>query len=253
MKSRRQHQIQDTPLSSNEETGGLLNALSGWIATALIQDLSQPLTAIQANAQATLNSLNSPDPDLSLAREAVSDILEDTRHLATMLETLRSPLRQPRAMKPTVPEAEVRAAVRLLTPWLRGRGFNVRLLTDARATEVILNPGAVGTGTLLALLGLLEQHQTEPRARQVLTIRALRPQADLLSVAIEINPSAVVVPTLRTGAGDINTSDDLHLATCISLVEVLGGRYCDLVDARQTRHGVQFDLPLTVVREDPAP
>ncbi len=252
MKSRRQQKHPDMPLSINEETGDLLSTLSGWVATALIQDLSQPLTAIQANAQATLNTLSSPDPDLSLAREAVADILEDSRHLAAGLETLRHPLRQPRREVPTIPEAEIRAAVRLLTPWLRSLGYNVRLLTDAQAPDVILNPGAAGAGSLLAILGLIDGNQSVPRARQAFTIRALRPEAGIISVAIEIEQRAMLVPTLRTDASNLSDSNDLHLAACISLVEVLGGRYCDLVDADMTRHGVQFDLPLTVVQEDPA-
>jgi len=250
MKSRRQHQTPETPLSINEETGDLLRALSGWTATALIQDLSQPLTAIRANAQAALNTLSTPGTDLSMAREALADILDDAGHLSSMLETLRSPLRQPRQQVPTVPEVEVRAAVRLLTPWLRNLGYNVRLLTDARASEVIVRPGATGAGTLLALLGLIDPGRARPKARQALTIRALRPEAGLLSVAMEISQEATVVPTLRTGAVDLDTSDNLHLSACISLVEVLGGRYCDLIDAQTTRHGVQFDLPLTAVRKD---
>jgi len=247
MKPRRPHQPQDAPLTINGETGALLDSLSGWIATALTQDLSQPLTAVQANAQAALNTLNTPRPDLSLAREALTDILADTHHLGAMLETLRSPLRQPRHQAVTIPEAEVRAAIRLLTPWLRDRGFNVLILTDPQAEAVTLHPGAIGAGTLLALMSLLGRDRVQAESRQAVTIRALRPDTSTLTVSIEFEHPLPAAPMEHTVASD------LHLASCISLVEVLGGRYGELRDAHGQLQGLRIELPLTIAPEDCTP
>lgn len=61
----------------------------GELSGALAHELSQPLTAIRANAQAGCRLLERKEPDLTLIRAILDDIVSDDRRASEVIERLR--------------------------------------------------------------------------------------------------------------------------------------------------------------------
>ena len=68
----------------------MLDVLSG----SLAHELSQPLTAVMANAEAAVRLLNQQPPRLSELAEALGDIVNDNRRAADVLLSIRSLLKK---------------------------------------------------------------------------------------------------------------------------------------------------------------
>ena len=66
----------------------------GQLATSLAHELSQPLTAILANAQAANRLLASPQPDLKELRACVDDVIRDDRRAGEVIHSMRKLLKR---------------------------------------------------------------------------------------------------------------------------------------------------------------
>jgi C4-dicarboxylate-specific signal transduction histidine kinase len=65
-------------------------AEAGGLSSTLVHELSQPLTAILANAQAASRLLERDPPDLAEVRQCLIEIVESDKHAAGVLHRLRS-------------------------------------------------------------------------------------------------------------------------------------------------------------------
>jgi len=65
-------------------------AEAGGLSSTLAHELSQPLTAILANAQAASRLLERDPPDLAEVRQCLIEIVESDKHAAGVLHRLRS-------------------------------------------------------------------------------------------------------------------------------------------------------------------
>ena len=61
----------------------------GELAASIAHEIKQPLSAIVADATASLNWLDRPDPDLNLVREALGDIVADGHRAADVIQRIR--------------------------------------------------------------------------------------------------------------------------------------------------------------------
>jgi C4-dicarboxylate-specific signal transduction histidine kinase len=68
-------------------------AALGELATSLAHEINQPLGAILVNAEAALQILKRPRPDLAEVREALADILEDGQRAGMVIRKMRTMLR----------------------------------------------------------------------------------------------------------------------------------------------------------------
>jgi signal transduction histidine kinase len=66
----------------------------GQLATSLAHELSQPLTAIHANAQAANRLLANPQPDLKELRACVDDVIRDDRRAGEVIHSMRKLLKR---------------------------------------------------------------------------------------------------------------------------------------------------------------
>jgi PAS domain S-box-containing protein len=66
----------------------------GELSATLAHEISQPLTGILSNAQAALLLLKVTEPDWEEVRSALSDIVEDERRAATVIDRMRALLRR---------------------------------------------------------------------------------------------------------------------------------------------------------------
>ena len=66
----------------------------GELTASLAHELNQPLTGILANAQAARRFLDATPPDLGEVREILSDIVEDDKRAAEVIQRLRDLLRK---------------------------------------------------------------------------------------------------------------------------------------------------------------
>jgi signal transduction histidine kinase len=68
----------------------------GAFTASLAHELTQPLSAIESNAETATRLLASPHPDVEELRAALADILEDERRAASLIQKLRQYLRKGR-------------------------------------------------------------------------------------------------------------------------------------------------------------
>ena len=200
----------------------LLQASVGWVAAALVQELSQPLAAIRANVQAARRLLTRDGPDNRELAAALADLLEDTDLLGSMVSALRAPLDGPVRQTWIEPEREIRLAVGLFS----GPGVQLDVVADDEAAAVRGRPGAIGVAVLHLLLILPSLSGR--------TVRATRPANDRLLVEVlggGVDRGIDYEPA-TTGA--------LHAAAATTVIERLGGRL-DLA----ARAGPRFEVVLT--------
>ena len=65
-------------------------AEAGGLSSTLVHELSQPLTAILANAQAARRLLERDPPDLAEVRQCLDEIVESDKHAGGIIHRLRS-------------------------------------------------------------------------------------------------------------------------------------------------------------------
>ena len=200
----------------------LLQASVGWVAAALVQELSQPLAAIRANVQAARRLLARDGPDNRELAAALADLLEDTDLLGSTVSALRAPLDGPVRQTWIEPEREIRLAVGLLS----SPGLQLDVVADDEAAAVRGRPGAIGVAVLHLLLSL-----PSLSGRMV---RATRPANDRLLVEVlggGVDRGIDYEPA---------TAGALHAAAATTVIERLGGRL-DLAASA----GPRFEMVLT--------
>ena len=88
----------------------------GELTASLAHELRQPLTGIMANAQAAQQFLSSPSPNFDELRKALSDIVEDDRRAAEVIQRVRDLLSKGESPQTRLDLNEViRAVTRLLS------------------------------------------------------------------------------------------------------------------------------------------
>jgi len=200
----------------------LLQASVGWVAAALVQELSQPLAAIRTNVQAARRLLARDGPDNRELAAALADLLEDTDLLGSMVSALRAPLDDPVRQTWVEPEREIRLAVGLLS----SPGLHLDVVVDDEAAAVRGRSGAIGVAVLHLLLSL--------PALSGRMVRATRPTNDRLLVEVL---GGVVGQGIDCEPA---TTNALHAAAATTVIERLGGRL-DLAASA----GPRFEVALT--------
>ena len=104
-------------------------AMLGELTGALAHELSQPLTAVRANAQAARHLLDRDIPDVSELRAALDDIIKDNQRAGAVIDRLRALLKkEPIALRPV----DVNDIVREVIDLAHGEILSRRVILTCR-------------------------------------------------------------------------------------------------------------------------
>ncbi len=178
----------------------LLRGATAWLASAVVQDLAEPLAALRANVQAARRLLARDCPDSPYLAATLADLLEDAGHLETVVTELRKPAEKSTPWGRLQPEREIAAAVSLLA----GSQQQLVLESNPLAPRVSGQPGVIGAAALHLLLSL--------PAMSGRVVRLTRP-----------TPARLLIEVVGNVGADASLTAPLHAAAAAAAVERLAG------------------------------
>ncbi len=211
-------------------------------------EINQPLTAIAANAQASLRWLRSPEPNVGEVLESLEQIVRDVKRASDIIENLRAMLREDgQEGMPLDANDLVRDVLALVDGELDGHGIHVE--TELREDL----PTIVGERVPLQQV-LLNLIVNAIEAMSSVTDRARR-----LSVKTDVHESDCILITVTDEGPGIDPQHmkrifdalfttkphglGMGLSICQSIVGAHGGR---LWAAPGTPHGSTFRVQLPI-------
>jgi signal transduction histidine kinase len=100
----------------------------GELSGAIAHEINQPLTAVQSNAETGLDLLADSPPDLAEIREALEDIVHDSRRASEVIERLRNLLRKSERKSESINVNElVRSTLALVNSELISRRIDIKV------------------------------------------------------------------------------------------------------------------------------
>ena len=228
-------------------------ATVGELTTSLAHELTQPLTAILANAQAARRILESDGPDLAELRAIVGDIVDDDKRASEVINRLRGFLKKGTLERSSVDMGDLVGQMARLVAGdavLRNVVTRLELAPDlplvhgdrVQLQQVVLN---------LILNGLDAMRDGKPMNR-TLVLRTARGDGGSVEVTVQDSGAGIEKADLGTifEAFYTTKADGLGMGLAIvrSIVEAHGGR----VGARNNPEGgASFSFTLPAVTEAP--
>ena len=226
----------------------------GTLAASIAHELTQPLTAVRANARAALELLDRPVPDVAEATLALQDIVRDEHRAAEMVEHFRRLLtRSPSAKPPCDLKATIHGVVDLVCHEAVKR--HIALNCDV-AGEMPLVPGdrVQLQQVILNLLINAFDAVTEPASiARAVTVRASDDHAGGVVVAVEDEGPAVSDERFGRMRTPLYTTKPEGLGLGLAICrEILAAHGSELRMARKDPGGMVFSFTLCqVVPADP--
>lgn len=228
-------------------------ATVGELTTSLAHELTQPLTAILANAQAARRILESDGPDLAELRAIVGDIVDDDKRASEVINRLRGFLKKGTLERSSVDMGDLVGQMARLVAGdavLRNVVTRLELAPDlplvhgdrVQLQQVVLN---------LILNGLDAMRDGRPMNR-TLVLRTARGDGGSVEVTVQDSGAGIEKADLDNifEAFYTTKADGLGMGLAIvrSIVEAHGGR----VGARNNPEGgASFSFTLPAVTEAP--
>jgi len=225
---------------------GRLNAL-GELAAGMAHELNQPLTAVGAGVQAAQRLLDEDPPDLTTARRAMAQAVQQSRRAADVVARLRRLVERPDVASRAQPcplEATLRGGLDLLAPELQRLGVAVDWQVDAASLQAQADPVALEQIVHNLLSNALQALASVPAAERRLRLHLARDgdsvRVDIADSGPGIDPEALprlFEPFFTTRDGGLG----LGLSLCESLATGMGG---GLSAAHARPRGAVFSLRL---------
>jgi C4-dicarboxylate-specific signal transduction histidine kinase len=225
-------------------------AVLGELTASIAHEVSQPLTAIEANTEASLLWLAHAEPNLVEVRELSARTAAEVQRAAEILQRIRSmavrasPVKVPVSMNPLIDEA-----VLFLGHELTRQGIEVKLELDRAAPALVGDRVQLQQVIINLAINAIQSMTAAPRATRVLTFRtyAAHPRSQVVEVQDSgpgIKPEALdrlfegFFTTKASGMG-------IGLAICRSIVEAHGGKIeaRNLADSRGAVFSIELPLP----------
>ena len=226
----------------------------GTLAASIAHELTQPLTAVRANARAALRLLDRPVPDVAEATLALQDIVRDERRAAEMVQRFRGLLtRSPSARPPCDLNATIHGVVDLVR-------------REAVKRQIALNCDVVGEmppvlgdrvqlqQVILNLLINAFDAVTEPASiARAVTVRASGDHAGSVVVAVEDEGPPVSDERFGRMRTPLYTTKPEGLGLGLAICrEILAAHGSELRMARKDPGGMVFSFTLSqAVPADP--
>jgi two-component system sensor kinase FixL len=201
----------------------LLSELSG----SLAHEISQPLTTILSNAQASARFLDRDTPDLKEVRDGLGEIIDSTKRAGEVIRRLRSMLRKEMAEFAVVDVLDVVNGVHhLLRSDLIGRGVAFSVDVADAVPQVRADPVQLQQVLMNLLLNACDAMADQPRPHSIRVTLAPAEQGVLVNVS-DSGPGIPDDDLERVFQTFHSTKDHglgFGLALCRSLVSAHGGR-----------------------------
>ena len=236
---------------ARERNNKLMNAEA--TAAAIAHELKQPLAAIVANADASLEFLEQMPPNVARAKGALDDIVADGHRTSEALDGVRTLFRTANDSREPVDMNEIcRDVLHSMRSELNGHGISLQSEFAPEIPPVQANRGQLQQVMFNLAHNAVEAMVTAGDRSRVLRLITQRDDRGRIVVAVQdtgpgIDPKRLeeifdaFVTTKPQGTG-------LGLAICRTIVERHGG---DLVAFSDGRNGAlfQFTLPIAVYDE----
>jgi signal transduction histidine kinase len=223
-----------------------LNTL-GELAAGMAHELNQPLTAVLANTQAAVRVLDEDPPDLSTARYAMQQAVDQGRRAGEVVARLRRTVERP-ALDQPLQAVELQDAVRnalyLLEPEFARRGVRPQLESDGQPVLVRAEPVAVAQIIHNLVMNGLQALEQVPEASRALLVKLASGAGEGVLTVVDNGPGIPPDVLPRIFEPFFTTREDglgLGLSLCESLADGMGGR---LEAGAAAPHGAVFRLRL---------
>jgi PAS domain S-box-containing protein len=224
----------------------------GELAASIAHEVNQPLAAMVADADASLNWLAKPNPDLDRVREALSAIVADGHRGAEVIQRVRALAKKSAGLE-KVP-LDVNELIRDVLPLLRGEldrhGVCLRMELASGLPQVLGDRVQLHQVLISLMMNAIEAMASVDDRPRNLVLRS-RAHPDAAEVLVMVEDAGVGIdPTTadRLFAAFFTTKPGgmgMGLSISRSILEAHGGR---IWAAANPTHGATFHLALPGIR-----
>lgn len=221
----------------------------GELVASIAHEINQPLAAIVADANASLNWLAPPDPDVDRVRDSLDAIIKDGQRAGEVIQRIRQLVTKGETKRASV---EINSVIRDVMPLLRSELQLHHVVAQADLAEVI--------PPVLADRVQLQQVIINLVANAVEAMASIDDRPRLLVIRSRVTDDEVVVTVRDAGVGiDPSAVDQLFsaffstkpggmgmgLSISRSIIEAHGGRFWVTTNPD---HGASFHFTLPALR-----
>jgi PAS domain S-box-containing protein len=216
------------------------------LSVSIAHELTSPLQAVVANANAFQRWLSATPPNYERAGRTADRIIRDANAAAEVIKRIRELFANTGQDRRHVDiNLLAREVCDLMTDRVVASGVRLELALDPQLPDILADRVQLEQVILNLARNAIEAMQTLPPAARVLRIVSRRSGSDRLEVLVEDSGPGIAEPERIFEAFYTTKSDGMGmgLAICRSIIEAHGGRIYARPDAGQGS-SVGFTLPL---------
>ncbi len=161
-------------------------ALAGEMVAAMAHELSHPLGAILANAQAAKRMLENSQLDLIQLKEALDDVITGERRAAAYIAEVRSIFRRSELHTEAVrPHIILDNVVSLVRSDLQARGVSLKLLVERRLPMVAADRVGIEQVMINLIQNAADAVCANDRSQRQIVVRVSRADSRWITIAVD--------------------------------------------------------------------